>query len=59
MVAGYLLDLCHRFSTFYNKCRILGEPPELESARMTLVLAVQRVLKEGLGVLGMDLPDAM
>lgn len=58
-LAGYLIDLCHRFSSFYNKCRILGESPELEASRMTLVRAVQLVLKEGLAHLSVELPEAM
>lgn len=59
ILAGYLVELCHRFGQFYNKCRILGEAPEIESSRMTLVKLVHGVLEEGLGVLGVDLPDAM
>ncbi len=59
ILAGYLIDVCHRFSLFYTKCDILGESPELESSRMTLVQAVHHVLEEGLKILGMELPDAM
>lgn len=58
-LAGYLIDVCHRFGQFYNKCRIIGEPPEIESSRMTLVQMVHSVIKEGLGVLSIELPDAM
>src|SRR6185437_638571 len=32
-LAGYLLDLCRRYSQFYTKCRILGEAVEVESSR--------------------------
>jgi arginyl-tRNA synthetase len=58
-LAGYLIEICHRFGAFYTKCRILGEPAEIAGSRMTLVQVVQQVLEEGLGVLGIDLPDAM
>jgi arginyl-tRNA synthetase len=58
-LAGFLIDVCHRFGQFYNKCRIIGEPADLESSRMTLVQMVHSVLKEGLGVLSIELPDAM
>lgn len=58
-LAGYLIDVCHRFGQFYNKCRIIGEPPEIESSRMTLVQMVHSVIREGLGVLSIQLPDAM
>ncbi len=59
ILAGYLLEVCHRFGQFYNKCRILGEAPEIESSRMTLVQAVLAILREGLGVLNIELPEAM
>lgn len=59
ILAGYLLDVCHRFNQFYTKCRILGESPEVEGARMTLVQMVHAVLEEGLGKLSIELPEAM
>jgi arginyl-tRNA synthetase len=58
-LAGFLIDVCHRFGQFYNKCRIIGEPADIESSRMTLVQMVHSVLKEGLGTLSIELPDAM
>lgn len=58
-VAGYLIDVCHRFSSFYNKCRIIGEPPEIEASRMTLVQMVHAIIEEGLKVLSIELPEAM
>jgi len=58
-VAGYLLDVCHKFNQFYNKCRILNETPDLESSRMTLVQCVHSVIAEGLEILGIELPEAM
>lgn len=58
-LAGYLLDVCHKFSQFYTKCRILGEDEEVQAARMTLVQMTQVVLCEGLAVLGVTLPEAM
>lgn len=58
-LAGYLLEVCHRFGQFYTKCRILGEGDETEAARMTLVQMTHDVLKEGLAGLGIELPEAM
>lgn len=58
-VAGYLLEVCRRFSQFYSKCRIIGEEPALEASRMTLVQMTQIVIAAGLGVLSIELPDAM
>jgi arginyl-tRNA synthetase len=58
-VAGYLLELSHRFSQFFTKCRIIGEPPNVEASRMTLVQMVLTVLSEGLRTLSIELPEAM
>lgn len=58
-LAGFLIEVCHKFSQFYTKCRILGEEPELVAARMTLVQMVYIVIKEGLFNLSIELPDAM
>lgn len=58
-VAGYLFEVCHRFSQFYTKCRIIGEAADVEASRMTLVQLVHAVLEEGLRILGIELPEAM
>lgn len=59
ILAGYLIDVCHKFGQFYNKQRILGEAPDLEAARMSLVMATLKILEKGLGLLSIELPDAM
>lgn len=59
ILAGYLLEVCHKFGQFYNKCRVLGETPDLEASRMTLVQMVHAILRDGLGVLNIELPEAM
>lgn len=59
ILATYLLEVCHRFGQFYNKCRIIGESPEIEASRMTLVQMTHVILESGLGVLNIELPEAM
>jgi arginyl-tRNA synthetase len=59
ILAGYLIEVCHRFGQFYNKCRILGESEDLQAARMTLVQMVHVILEEGLRTLSIELPEAM
>jgi arginyl-tRNA synthetase len=59
IVAQYLLELCAAFSRFYNKHRIIGEPADVESSRMTLVERSRRVLAAGLKTLGIQAPEAM
>ncbi len=59
ILAQYLLELSGNFSSFYNKCRILGEDPKVEQSRMALVSAVDRVLIQGMKLLNMPIPNAM
>lgn len=59
ILAGYLLDVCRSFSQFYHNNRILGEASQIESSRMVLVAATQKVLAQGLKVLNIAAPEAM
>lgn len=59
ILAGYLLDLCKLFNQYYAKQRILDGPSELVEARLTLVSCIAVTLREGLKVLGIQVPEAM
>jgi arginyl-tRNA synthetase len=59
ILAQYLLELCSQFSHFYHKCRILGEPPDVENSRICLVAATEKVLVHGLRILNIESPEAM
>lgn len=59
ILAQYLLDVCGNFSTFYHKCRILGEAPQVEQSRLALVWASSKVLTEGLRLLNIPSPEMM
>ena len=58
-LAHYLIDVTGAFGVFYRECRVLGEAPELTSARLALVEATRRVLARGLTLLGIPLPERM
>jgi arginyl-tRNA synthetase len=58
-IARYAHELAGLFHSFYNGCRVLGVEPELTTARLALVTATQRVLRNSLGVLGVDAPEKM
>ena len=58
-VAHYVYELASLFHSFYNQCRILGVEPEVQQARLLLVVAVQHVLKHALNVLGISAPERM
>lgn len=58
-IAHYLYDLAGLFHSFYNQCRILGVEPETQQARLLLVIAVRRVLRHALAILGISAPERM
>jgi arginyl-tRNA synthetase len=58
-LANYLIDVTKSFGAFYRECRVLGEEPELTRARLMLVEATRRILAQGLGLLGIPLPERM
>lgn len=58
-VTGYLEDLAQRIHAWYHTCRVLGEPPATERARLVLARAARQVLANGLAVLGISAPDRM
>jgi arginyl-tRNA synthetase len=58
-LAFYLQDLAARFHPYYNKHRFLGEDPGLTAARLCLIDGVQRVIRNGLGLLGVSAPENM
>ena len=60
VVATYLFELAQRFNSFYNKHSILeAETEEQKSFRLGLTAAVNQVLTNGLGLLGIKIPVKM
>ena len=58
-VTGYLEELARLTHGWYHKCRVLGEPPDVERARLALARATRIVLANGLTLLGLTAPDRM
>jgi arginyl-tRNA synthetase len=58
-VTDYLEDLARISHGWYHKCRVLGEPPATEAARLALARAARIVLANGLSQLGLSAPDRM
>ena len=58
-VTYYLMNLASAFHTYYNKHRVLSDDPQLRRGRLNLVLAVQKVIRNGLTLLGVSAPDRM
>ena len=59
IISRYLIDLASSFSTFYNEHHILVEDKEIANARIFLTWAVGTVLKTGVTLLGMEMPEKM
>jgi len=55
----YLRDLANTLHTYYNAEKWIVEDAALRNARITLVLAVQQVIRNGLGILGVSAPESM
>jgi arginyl-tRNA synthetase len=55
----FLRDLANTLHTYYNAEQFIVAEPRLRNARLTLVLAVQQVIRNGLGILGVSAPDTM
>ncbi len=58
-ITFYLMELASCFHAYYNKHRVLSDEPLLSKARLCLVLAVQKVIRNGLALLGVSAPDKM
>ena len=55
----YLQELAGCFHRFYNACRIKGEEPAVQAARLKLADDTRVVLKNGLKLIGVDAPEKM
>jgi arginyl-tRNA synthetase len=65
VVAGYVLELAAAFNAFYTQGsrdaarRILVDDDAVTGARLRLTACTAKVLRDGLGLLGMAAPEAM
>ena len=60
MVAGALFQLCKEFSRAYVTSPVIqAESDALRDARLALFAATGRLLREGLGILGITPPERM
>jgi arginyl-tRNA synthetase len=59
-IATYALETAQAFTAFYRDCKVVGAEPEaVESFRIALSIAAQRVIARSLGLLGVSAPDTM
>ncbi len=55
----YLIDLARDFHTYYNELKFLVVEDDLRNARLSLIAAVQQVLRNGLTIIGVSAPEVM
>ena len=55
----YLQELAGCFHRFYTACRIKGEEPAVQAARLKLADETRIVLRNGLKLIGVDAPEKM
>jgi arginyl-tRNA synthetase len=59
ILANYLFELANTFHTFYEACPVLKADEPVRSSRLALSNLTGRVLKQGLELLGIKVPDKM
>ena len=59
IVARYLIDVAQSFSAFYNEHKIIAEDESIQQIRLALTYCVGIVLKSGVELLGMEMPNKM
>ncbi len=55
----YLFDLSQDFTAFYEHCPVIQADEPVRSSRLALCDLTARTLRHGLGLLGIDAPEAM
>ncbi|HZK17756.1 MAG TPA: arginine--tRNA ligase, partial [Clostridia bacterium] len=58
-IARYVHELAGLFHSFYNSHRVIVEDEELSRARLLLADATRTVLRNALGLLGVNAPESM
>ncbi|MBN2121928.1 arginine--tRNA ligase [Candidatus Micrarchaeota archaeon] len=60
IIADYIYNLSNVFSRFYTNSRVLNaETQEERKTRLAMVVAFEKVLSSGLGLLGVPIPNRM
>lgn len=59
ILARYLIDLAKAYSSFYNEYKVMSQKKEERDARIFLTYMTGLVLKIGMNLLGIEMPDRM
>ena len=58
-ITYYLMNLASTFHAYYNKHRVLTDDPGMTLGRLYLVTAIQKIIRNGLTLLGVSAPSKM
>jgi len=58
-VIFFLMEMAGQFHRYYNKHKVLGDNPELVVARLQFCRALKMVLRNGLTLAGLSVPEKM
>lgn len=58
-ITYFLMNLAAAFHSYYNKHRVLSDEPAVAKGRLCLVLAIKKVIRNGLKLLGVSAPEKM
>jgi arginyl-tRNA synthetase len=59
LLANYVLELARAFHSFFEACPVLKAEEPTRSSRLALCELTSRTLKQGLNLLGIDVPERM
>lgn len=59
ILAAYLFELAKAFHSFYEACPVLRSEGDIRRSRLALCELTSRVLRMGMGLLGIHLPERM
>ena len=59
IISRYLIDVSETFSTFYNNNKILCDDKEAQDSRLYITYMTKVILTNGLGLLGIEVPEKM
>ena len=59
ILSRYLIDLSQSYSKFYKQNHVICDDKEVQDARLLLTKIVGDIIKNGLGLLGIECPERM
>ncbi len=59
LICNFLFDLAQKYNLFYNHCPILTSEEPIRTNRLILTMAVGQIIKNGLGLIGIQTPERM